>query len=81
MVPPNSFPVRSGIVWNHRRSLRPRTDPRSYVDNHDIVVVTDDEPKANGLSNGVYESEEEEHNEAPIIVAPIKVFSKNNYIF
>ncbi|XP_014285244.1 transcriptional repressor p66-beta [Halyomorpha halys] len=80
MMPPNSFPVRSGIVWNHRRSLRPRTDPRSYVDSHDIVIVTDDEPKANGLTNGAYESEEEDHNEAPIIVTPIKEMSEQQLL-
>ncbi|KAG8278331.1 negative regulation of transcription, DNA-templated [Homalodisca vitripennis] len=38
--------------WGARRSLRPRTELRSYAESPDVVVVTDDEPRLNGYTNG-----------------------------
>ncbi|XP_014260122.1 transcriptional repressor p66-beta [Cimex lectularius] len=56
----NAEPSRSGMGWPPRRSLRPRTELRSYAESPDIVVVSDDEPKTNGYFNGACETDDED---------------------
>lgn len=57
---------------NNRRVLRPRTEPRSYAETPDIVLLP---AKVNGnsrgMSNGNYDSDSDEGDVPPIY--PIKV--------
>jgi hypothetical protein len=52
-----------------RRNLRPRRE-RSYAESPDIIVLSDEEPRLNGFSNG-YESDSDEGEMPPL--PPIKV--------
>jgi hypothetical protein len=52
-----------------RRNLRPRRE-RSYAESPDIIVLSDEEPRINGFSNG-YESDSDEGEMPPL--PPIKV--------
>lgn len=74
IMPTTPYPPRSGIIWPQRRCLRPRTEHRSYVESPDIVVVTDEEPRTNGLINGNYESDDEEFDFPQLL--PIKELSE-----
>lgn len=56
--------------WGGRRSLRPRTELRSYAESPDVVVVTDDEPRVNGFTNGSLESDSDDGEMPPL--PPIK---------
>ncbi|XP_046999895.1 transcriptional repressor p66-alpha isoform X1 [Schistocerca americana] len=51
-----------------RRNLRPRTE-RNYAESPDIIVLSDEEPRINGYTNG-YESDSDEGEMPPLI--PIK---------
>lgn len=56
-----------------RRSLRPRHEPRNYVESPDVIVLSDEEPKLNGFTNG-YESDSSDVGEMPPL-PPIKELS------
>ncbi|XP_026288283.1 transcriptional repressor p66-alpha isoform X1 [Frankliniella occidentalis] len=56
-----------------RRSLRPRLEPRNYVESPDVIVLSDEEPKLNGFTNG-YESDSSDIGEMPPLL-PIKELS------
>ncbi|RZF41574.1 hypothetical protein LSTR_LSTR000288 [Laodelphax striatellus] len=63
-----------GDRWGPRRSLRPRTELRSYAESPDIVVVSDDEPRTNGYTNGgSYDSDSDDGEMPPL--PPIKELS------
>ncbi|XP_075216234.1 transcriptional repressor p66-beta simjang isoform X4 [Lycorma delicatula] len=72
-VAPAPRAVELGERWGPRRSLRPRTELRSYAESPDIVVVSDDEPRMNGFTNGSYESDSDEGEMPPL--PPIKELS------
>ncbi|KAL1129644.1 hypothetical protein AAG570_012589, partial [Ranatra chinensis] len=61
-------------TWPPRRSLRPRTEHRSYAESPDIVIISDEEPKANGFPNGTCETDEEELEMPPL--PPMKELSE-----
>lgn len=61
-----------GQYNNTKRSLRPRTEVKNYVETTDIVVVSDtDEYKQNGYMNG-YDYSDSDEGELPPL-PPIKV--------
>lgn len=63
-----------GQYNNTKRSLRPRTEVKNYVETTDIVVVSDtDEYKQNGYMNG-YDYSDSDEGELPPL-PPIKVCS------
>lgn len=55
-----------------RRSLRPRQE-RSYAESPDVVLLSDEEPRMNGFTNG-YDGEDSDDGELqPFPSPPIKV--------
>ena len=52
-----------------RRNLRPRQD-RNYAESPDIIILSDEEPKTNGYTNG-YDSDTDDGEMPPM--PPIKV--------
>lgn len=70
MAAPQPPPARMD-GWGARRSLRPRTELRSYAESPDVVVVTDDEPRVNGFTNGSVDSDSDDGEMPPL--PPIKV--------
>lgn len=66
-----SSPAPRVEAYGGRRSLRPRTELRSYAESPDVVVVTEDEPKMNGFSNGCGDSDSDDGEMPPL--PPIKV--------
>lgn len=60
---------------NTRRVLRPRTEPRSYVESPDVLIngALDEKPRANGNTNADYSSDSSEGEMPPL--APIKELS------
>lgn len=56
-----------------RRSLRPRLEPRNYVESPDVIVLSDEEPRVNGFTNG-YESDSSDIGDMPPLL-PIKELS------
>lgn len=51
--------------------MRPRLEPRNYVESPDVIVLSDEEPKVNGFTNG-YESDSSDLGDLPPLL-PIKV--------
>lgn len=66
-----------GQYNNTKRSLRPRTEVKNYVETTDMIVVSDNEEyKQNGYMNGYDYSDSDDGGELPPL-PPIKVKSAN----
>lgn len=63
-----------------RRNLRPRQE-RSYAESPDVVLLSDEEPRINGFTNGFDGEDSDEGELPPIPSPPIKVNSTNAIIF
>ncbi|XP_039277244.1 transcriptional repressor p66-beta isoform X2 [Nilaparvata lugens] len=62
--------------WQSRRSLRPRTELRSYAESPDVVVVSDDEPRfTNGFTNGSCSQDSDSDDGQMPPLPPIKELS------
>ncbi|XP_054277985.1 transcriptional repressor p66-beta-like isoform X2 [Macrosteles quadrilineatus] len=76
--PAASQPSPRPTNMSARRSLRPRTELRSYAESPDVVVVTDDEPRLNGFSNGSMDSDSDDGEMPPL--PPIKELSPSEVL-
>lgn len=67
----NSNSVHHPLTINSRRVLRPRTEPRSYVESPDVIINGLDKLRTNGIAG--YSSDSSEGEMPPL--APIKELS------
>jgi len=59
-------------VDHPRRSLRPRQE-RSYAESPDVLILSDDEPRVNGFTNGFDMEVDSDEELPPLPSPPIKV--------
>lgn len=62
-----------------RRNLRPRQE-RSYAESPDVVLLSDDEPRINGFTNGFDGEDSDDGELLPIPSPPMKVLFNFSYV-